>query len=128
MGDGAARSRLPVFAINPLSAARYRQRHSTSGAKSDAGDAHVLAEIVRLDREHHRPMAGDSDLADAVKLLARAHQNAVWERTRQVLQLRSTLREYFPAAVEAFEDLAAADTLALLLRAPDPARAAQLTR
>ena len=117
-----------VFAINPLSAARYRQRHSTSGAKSDAGDAHVLAELVRLDRDHHRPIAGDSDLADAVKLLARAHQTAVWERTRQVLRLRSTLREYFPAAVEAFEDLAAPDALALLARAPDPARAAKLTR
>jgi len=117
-----------VFAINPLSAARYRQRHSTSGAKSDAGDAHVLAEIVRLDRDHHRPIAGDSDLADAVKLLARAHQTAVWERTRQVLRLRSTLREYFPAAVKAFEDLAAPDALALLARAPDPARAAKLTR
>ena len=36
-----------VFAINPMSASRYRERHSTSGAKSDAGDAHVLAEIVR---------------------------------------------------------------------------------
>jgi transposase len=83
-----------AFAINPLSAARYRPRHSTSGAKSDAGDAHVLAEIVRLDRDHHRPVAGDSDLVDAVKLLARAHQTAAWERTRQVLRLRSTLREY----------------------------------
>jgi transposase len=41
-----------VFAINPTQVARYRERHSTSGAKSDAGDAHVLAEIVRLDREH----------------------------------------------------------------------------
>jgi len=50
-----------VFAINPMSVARYRERHSTSGAKSDAGDAHVLAEIVRLDRAHHRPVAGDSD-------------------------------------------------------------------
>jgi transposase len=48
-----------VFAINPMSVARYRERHSTSGAKSDAGDAHVLAEIVRLDRAHHRPVAGD---------------------------------------------------------------------
>src|SRR5664280_502661 len=96
-----------VFAINPLSSARYRERYSTSGAKSDAGDAHVLAEIVRLDRDHHRPVAGDSDLADAVKLLARAHQTAVWERTRQVLRMRSTLLEYFPAAVQAFEDLAA---------------------
>jgi transposase len=117
-----------VFAINPLSAARYRERHSTSGAKSDAGDAHVLAEIVRLDRDHHRPVAGDSELADAVKLLARAHQTAIWERTRHVLRLRSVLLEFFPAAVAAFDDLAAADALALLGRAPDPARAAKLTR
>jgi transposase len=117
-----------VFAINPLSAARYRQRHSTSGAKSDAGDAHVLAEIVRLDRAHHRAVAGDSDLADAIKLLARAHQSAVWERTRQVLRMRSTLLEYFPGAVQAFTDLAAPDALALLGRAPDPDRAAKLTR
>jgi len=117
-----------VFAINPLSAARYRQRHCTSGAKSDAGDAHVLAEIVRLDRDHHRPIAGDSDLADAVKLLARSHQTAVWERTRHVLRLRSTLLEYFPAAVQAFEDLAAPDALSLLVRAPAPGQAAKLTR
>ncbi|WP_394855654.1 IS110 family transposase [Rhodococcus globerulus] len=80
--DSCPCGRPDVFAINPLSAARYRQRHSTSGAKSDAGDAHVLAEIVRLDRAHHRQIAGDSDLADAVKLLTRAHQNVIWERTR----------------------------------------------
>ncbi|QQW37345.1 IS110 family transposase [Mycobacterium marinum] len=117
-----------VYAINPQSAAQYRQRHSTSGAKSDAGDAHMLAEIVRLDRSHHRPIAGDSELAEAIKLLARAHQSAIWERTRQVLRLRSVLREFFPAAIEAFDDLAGADALALLGRAPDPARAAKLTR
>jgi transposase len=117
-----------VLAINPLSSARYRERYSTSGAKSDAGDAHVLAEIVRLDRDHHRQIAGDTDLVDAVKLVARAHQTAIWERTRQVLRLRSTLREYFPAAIEAFEDLAAKDTLLLLARAPSPARVARLTR
>jgi transposase len=117
-----------VYAINPMSAARYRERHATSGANSDAGDAHVLAEIVRLDRDHHRPVAGDSELADAVKLLARAHQNAIWERTRHVLRLRSTLREFFPAALEAFDDLTASDTLNLLGRAPSPALAAKLTR
>ena len=117
-----------VYAINPMSAARYRERHSTSGAKSDAGDAHVLAEIVRVDREHHRRIAGDTELADAVKLVARAHQTAIWERTRQVLRLRSALREFFPAAFEAFDDLAAKDSLLLLGRAPSPARAAKLTR
>jgi transposase len=116
-----------VFAINPLSVARYRERHSTSGAKSDAGDAHVLAEIVRLDRGHHREVAGDTDLVDAVKLLARAHQTAIWERTRHVLRLRSLLREYFPAALEVFDDLAGADALLLLGGAPTPQRAARLT-
>ena len=81
-----------------------------------------------MDRHHHRPIAGDSDLADAVKLLARGHQSAVWERTRHVLRLRSTLREFPPAAVELFEDLAAPEALMLLAQAPDPDRAAKLTR
>jgi transposase len=117
-----------VYAINPMSSARYRDRYSTSGAKSDAGDAHVLAEIVRLDRAHHREIAGDTDLADAVKLLGRAHQNLIWERVRHVLRLRSALLEFFPVAVQAFPDLAATDALILLGRAPDPARAAKLTR
>jgi len=98
------------------------------GSESDAGDAHVLAEIVRLDREHHRPIAGDSPDAEAVKLLARTHQSLIWGRTRQVLRLRSALWEFFPAALEAFDDLSAADTLELLDRAPDPDRAARLSR
>ncbi len=117
-----------VFAINPMSVARYRERHSTSGAKSDAADAHVLAEIVRLDRAHHRPVAGDSELGEAIKLVARGHQSLVWDRTRHVLRLRSALREFFPAALEAFADLDAADTLELLAVAPDPDRAARLSK
>lgn len=117
-----------VYAINPLSSARYRERHSTSGAKSDAGDAHILAEIVRLDRAHHRPVAGDSALAEAVKLAARTHQSLVWDRTRQILRLRSALRESFPAALKAFGELDAPDTLQLLRLAPDPDSAARLTK
>jgi transposase len=117
-----------VFAINPMSVARYRERHSTSGAKSDAGDAHVLAEIVRLDRAHHRTVAGDSALVEAVKVLARTHQTLIWDRQRAVLRLRNTLREFFPAALEAFPNLTASDALELLGRAPDPASAAALTR
>ena len=91
-----------VFPVNPMPVARYRERHSTSGAKSDAADAHLLAEMVRLDRAHHRPVAGDSPLAEAVKLTARAHQSLIWDRTRHVLRLRAALREFFPAALEAF--------------------------
>ena len=117
-----------VFAINPMSTARYRERHSTSGAKSDAADAHLLAEIVRLDRAHHRQVAGDSALAEAVKLAARTHQSLIWDRTRQVLRLRSALREFFPAALKAYNELDAADTLQLLRLAPDPDQAARLTK
>ena len=117
-----------VYAINPMQVARYRERHSTSGAKSDAADAHVLAELVRLDRAAHRPIAGDSDLAEAIKLVARAHQTLIWDRHRQLLRLRGALRESFPAALAAFDDLAAPDALELLGAAPDPASAARLSR
>jgi transposase len=117
-----------VFAINPLSVARYRERHSTSGAKSDAADAHLLAEIVRLDRAHHRPVAEDTDLGEAIKLTARTHQSLIWDRSRHVARLRSTLREYFPAALLAFDDLDAPDALELLGRAPEPDQAAYLSK
>ena len=115
-----------VFAVNPLQAARFRERSSTSGAKSDAGDAHALADMVRTDRHQLRAVAGDSDRGEAVKVVARAHQTMIWERTRHMLRLRSALREYFPAALAAFADLTAGDTLELLALAPDPAAAAAL--
>src|SRR5436190_4752865 len=78
------------------------------------------------DRAHHRPVAGDSELGEAIKLVARSHQSVVWDRTRHVLRLRSVLREFFPAALEAFGDLDARDSLELLAIAPDPDRAARL--
>ena len=116
-----------VFAVNPLQASRYRERHGVPGAKSDAGDAHVLADMVRTDSRQLRPVAGDSAQAAAIKVVTRTHKTLIWERTRHTQRLRHALRDYFPAALEAFEDLDAADTLELLARAPDPASAARLT-
>jgi transposase len=116
-----------VYAVNPLQASRFRERHSVSGAKSDPADAHLLADMVRTDSHQLRVVAGDSELAEAVKVVTRAHKTLIWERTRHTLRLRSTLREYFPAALVAFEDLTAPDTLELLGKAPDPASAARLT-
>jgi len=115
-----------VYAINPLQVARYRERHSVSGAKSDPGDAHTLADMVRTDRHQLRPVAGDSDLAEAIKVVTRAHKTLIWERTRHTLRLRRALLDFFPAAVAAFEDLDAPDTLELLGVAPDPVTAAGL--
>ena len=116
-----------VYAINPRQVSRYRERHGTSGAKSDKADAHTLADMVRTDSHQLRPVAGDSAGAEAIKVAARAHQTLIWERSRHLLRLRAALREYFPAALEAFDDLAAADTLELLATAPDPLSAARLT-
>jgi transposase len=110
-----------VYAINPMQVARYREHHSTSGAKSDRKDAHVLAEIVRLDRAHHRLLTPDSELAEAIKVLARVHQSLIWTRQRQANQLRSMLREFYPAALVACDDLAGRDALAVLAVAPTPA-------
>ncbi len=108
-----------VYAVNPMSVARYRERHVTSGAKSDPGDAATLAELARTDRHHHRRIAGDSGLAEAIKVLARSHQSLVWVRQRQVNQLRSMLREYYPAALELGE-LSGPDALGVLAVAPTP--------
>ena len=116
-----------VYGINPLQVARYRERHSVSGAKSDAADAHTLADMVRTDSHQLRPVAADSAQAEAVKVVTRAHKTLIWERTRHTQRLRHALREYFPAALAAFEDLDAADALELLAKAPDPASAARLT-
>src|SRR4029077_19656426 len=116
-----------VFAVNTLAVSRYRDRHQVSGAKSDAGDAKLLADLVRTDRHNHRPMAGDSPDVEAIKVLARGHQNLIWARTRHTNALRSALREYYPAALEAFDDLHDRDALAVLGHAPTPAEAAHLS-
>ena len=108
-----------VFPVNPLQASRYRERHGVSGAKSDGGDAHMLADMVRTDSHQLRPAAGDTPEAGAIKVVARAHKTMIWDRTRAVQRLRHQLREYFPAALQAFDDLDAPDVLELLGKAPD---------
>lgn len=118
-----------VFAINPLAVDRYRDRHATSGAKSDTGDAKVLADLVRTDRHNHRPVAGDSQLVEAIKLVARAHQTFIWDRQRHVNRLRNALREFYPQALAAFgTDLADRDAVAVLSIAPTPELGRRLSR
>jgi transposase len=116
-----------VYAVNPLQASRYRERLGVSRAKSDAADAHMLADMVRTDSHQLRAVSGDTGGAQAVKVVTRTHKTLIWERTRTVQRLRHALLAYFPAALEAFEDLDAPEALALLAKAPDPARAAKLT-
>jgi transposase len=121
----------PIYAINPLAVARYRERHAVSGKKSDHADAVVLANILRTDRAAHRPLPADSELVRAIAVLARAQQDAVWDRTQAHHKLRSLLREYYPGFLAAFGDLRGGilrpEARVLLASAPTPADAARLT-
>ena len=117
-----------VVAVNPLAASRYRERHTISGAKSDRGDARMLADLVRTDRHRHRLVRGDSGLAEAVKVLARGHQQLIWARRRQANMLRSALRAFYPAALTAFgNDPGGRDAVAVLGLAPSPELGRRLT-
>jgi len=114
--------------VNPRAASRYRDRLNVGGAKSDRGDAKMLADLVRTDRHQHRQVAGDSEIAQATRVLARAHQSLVWDRTRHTNRLRHGLRDYFPAAAQAFAgELAGMDAIGILAKAPTPVEAARLS-
>jgi transposase len=122
----------PVYAVNPLTASRYRDRHGVSRKKSDRGDAEVLANILRTDAAAHRRLPADSELVRALQVLARAQQDAVWDRTQANNKLRALLKEYYPALLTAFADkdggLCRPDARAVLAAAPTPATAAKLTK
>jgi transposase len=117
-----------LFSINPLAVSRYRDRHTVSRAKSDPGDALVLANILRTDLTAHRPVPDDSELAQSIRVLARAQQDAVWDRQQAANKLRSLLREYYPTLLATFEDLTSSDARATLGLAPTPTAASRLRR
>jgi transposase len=121
----------PVYPVNPMAVARYRDRHSVSRGKSDKGDALVLANILRTDMHAHRPLPADSELAQAIAVLARAQQDAVWDRTAAHNKLRSCLREYYPGFLAAFAaakgGITRPEARVILAAAPTPADAARLT-
>lgn len=122
-----------VYAINPMAVARYRERHSVAGKKSDHLDAMTLANILRTDAHAHRQLPADSELARAIAVLARAAQDAAWRRTRATQELRALLREYYPTFLAAFAgtvhtNLARPEARAVLAMAPTPRQGAKLTK
>jgi transposase len=120
-----------VYPINPMAVARYRDRHSIAGRKSDHGDSFVLANVLRTDLHAHRPLPADTELAQAIAVLARAQQDAVWARTAAHNKLRSHLREYYPGFLAAFanarDGITRPEARAILATALTPAAAGKLT-
>ena len=120
-----------VYPINPMAVARYRDRHSIAGKKSDKGDSLVLASVLRTDLHAHRPLPAGTELAQAIAVLARAQQDAVLGPHTAHNRLRSHLREYFPGFLAAYADarggITRPEARAILAAAPTPADAAKLT-
>lgn len=121
-----------IYPIDPLSASRYRARYQVSGAKSDATDAVLLANILRTDAAAHRPLPAGTELAQAIRVLARARQDAVWARQQLGNQVRALLKDFYPAALDAFAGLpegglARRDARTILTAALTPPQAARLT-
>ena len=120
-----------VYPVNPMSVARYRDRHTVAGRKSDHGVSLVLANVLRTDLHAHRPLPADTELAQAIAVLARAQQDAVWDRTSAHNKLRSHPREYYPGFLAAFasirDGILRPEARAILAAAPSPAQAATLT-
>ena len=121
-----------IYPINPLAASRYRAPYAVSGAKSDATDAVLMANIIHTDADAHRPLPADTELAQAIRVLARAQQDAVWARQQSGNQIRDLLKDFYPAAIAAFAGLpegglARPDARTILAAATTPAQAAKLT-
>lgn len=121
-----------IYSINPLAVARYRERHSVARAKSDHADAMTLANILRVDAHLHRRLPADTELCQAIAVLARAHQDATWRRIKAHNELRSMLREFFPTFLATFTKrfplgIASPEARAVLAIAPTPGAAAKLS-
>lgn len=130
----------PIYPINPVAVARYRERSSVSGKKSDHVDAMALANILRTDRHLHRLLPDDTGEARAISVLARGYQDAVWRRTKLLQELRARLLEFYPGFLAAFgpgsgagsgmstTHLAGRDARSVLAIAPSPADGLRITR
>ncbi len=97
-------SGVTVFPVNPMNAKRYRERQCSSGNKTDRHDAWALADALRLDGHAWRPLAVQDPLVAELRVLCRDEVALIGERTALVNQLQQSLHEYYPTALEAFDD------------------------
>lgn len=109
-----------VYPVNPKSAERYRERKAPNGVKNDQLDAWSLADALRLDGHGWRALAPEDPLIAELRLLTRDEVELIGQRTALINQLQAALRDYYPAALEAFDDWTNASTWAFVERFPTP--------
>ena len=116
----------PVVPVHPNLLKACRPRYRAAGAKSDPGDAFMLADILRTDGHRLRPLAPQSDGILALRALVRGRDDLVAQKVALTNQLRSLLESFWPGAAAIFADLASAIALAFVQRYPTPDGAARL--
>jgi len=119
-----------VYAINPMSVDRYRDRYRTSGARDDSFDAMVLANIIRTDKDQHRAILPNSPLARELKILTDDEQRLIHLKVKLLNQIRACLKDYYPVALELFDELDRPTTIEFLLKyqRPEKISVAELKR
>src|SRR5580704_1989715 len=109
-----------VYPLNPKSAQAYRQRKAPSGVKDDQLDAWSFADALRLDGQGWKALNPEAALIKELRLLCRDEVSLIEQRTAFVQQLRQALAEYYPAALEAFEDWTSVSAWMFLQRFATP--------
>lgn len=116
-----------VFPIHPNAVKASRPRYRSHGAKSDASDAYLLADLLRTDGHRWAALSPQSDSIRALRALVRARDDLVSTRVALGNQLHSTLEAFWPGAARIFADITSPIGLAFLRRYPSPASAARLS-
>jgi transposase len=111
---------LTVYPIHPLAARRYRERKSPTGNKTDLLDARSLADGLRLDGSQWKALSPLDPLTQQLRLLCRDEISLIEQRTALINQLRQALSEYYPAALEAFEDWRRPSAWEFIIEFPTP--------
>lgn len=107
-----------VYPVNPINAKRYRERKISSGNKTDHHDAWALADALRMDGHHWRRLAVQDPVIAELRILCRDEVALIEERTALINQLRQALQEYYPTALEAFDDWTCPAAWAFVTRFP----------
>ena len=114
-----------VYPLNPKSAQAYRERKAPSGVKDDRLDAWSFADALRLDGQDWKALRPEEPLIKELRLLCRDEVALIEQRSAFIQQLRHALAEYYPAALEAFEDWTSVSAWIFLQRFPTPQALAQ---
>ena len=115
-----------LFCVSPKMSARARERYRVAPTKSDAFDAFVLADMLRHEHAHWRPLAPPSPLLAELRVLTRDRERLVWNQRDVENQLRAVVEAYHPAVLHLFSSLDRDISLAFLKNYPTPAQAARL--